>query len=304
MMEVEFLSNMRYQLMVCVEEWQQWLIKINMFLRYQEGQRKSLKYPIPMALPSPPSVLDAQHFAHAPACWQVPVQITPPYVEVRGRKRSLGDEYFPEMFNMLPPSKRMVSSYPSTPNSGLKLVQRPSRYEQSRLHEVSPSKLPMHAAAAAFRCMPGHNQNTKLLIPSMNLSHPQQTLGATGSNYSTHSSSLSPSYLQVGTQTSLGSSPTTSPISQYSNPSHGPTAMNLSPSSKALQKRNSPYAPVQPVQRLVGHYHPVYRSPQRHPVSKESLWYSQLTAGEGQPIYNGRVPLTAQNSPFYYPPRH
>lgn len=299
-MEVEFLSNMRYQLMVSVEEWHQWLTKINMFLTYQQEQRRSLTFPMQIGLPSPPCMSDKQHFAASMATWPGHFQMTPPVREFRGRKRSLGDEYFPDMYSMLPPHKKIVSSQPSTPNRSTNMLLRSTRSEQPPTIELSPSR--HQRQAATVRGMPPITSYSKLSMPAINLTHARQAISV-HSNHSAHSNSLSPSYLQVSTQPSLVSSPTTSPISQYSSHSHGAVLNHRSPSSKAMQNRNSPYAPVRPVHRLVGRYQPVLRSSQHDSVCKESLRYSQLTAGGNQSLYNGRVPLSSQNSPYYFQPR-
>lgn len=305
-MEVEFLSNMRYQLMVHADEWLQWLHKINLFLRYQQQQRRALIRPVPMGLPSPPSSYDYQPFTppHAAYRHQIPAsaQVSAPVLESRSRKRSLGDEYFPDMHSMLPPNKKLGSSQPSTPQRGTSMMLRSTRSEQPSTNELSPSK--RHNGQGPFpRNIPlfSHYQH-KLPMPPINLAYPQQPLSA-HSAYSAHSSNLSPSYLQVGTLTSTVSSPTTSPTSQYSSHSHGAPS-GQSPTSLAMRNRNSPYAPVQPVQRLVGKYQPIFNPSQLSAPQPQSLWYSQLAAGESQPIYRGRVPLSAQSSPYHYQPRY
>jgi hypothetical protein len=53
-MEVEFLSNMRYSLLVSAEEWEQWLDKLTQFWSYLElAQQTVSPTPSPLLMPSP-----------------------------------------------------------------------------------------------------------------------------------------------------------------------------------------------------------------------------------------------------------
>jgi hypothetical protein len=53
-MEVEFLSNMRYSLLVSSDEWEQWLDKLTAFWSYLElAQRPASPSPSPLLVPSP-----------------------------------------------------------------------------------------------------------------------------------------------------------------------------------------------------------------------------------------------------------
>jgi hypothetical protein len=53
-MEVEFLSNMRYSLLVSAEEWEQWLDKLTKFWSYLELAQQALSpTPSPLLIPSP-----------------------------------------------------------------------------------------------------------------------------------------------------------------------------------------------------------------------------------------------------------
>lgn len=294
-MEVEFLSNMRYQLMVTLEEWQQWLQKINLFVRYQQKQQTLNMHKaiaMPMGMVSPPLIYDYgspmrpfnSSNTYSPA--RLPSQpsiVLPP--STRSRKRSIGDIQT-DIFNMLPPHKKMISQ-PVTSLRPNGLTQK--NMDQYAQYDVSPSKR-QQLQASMSRTLPPLGK----FIPNTNLT-PSYPLSYSG--YSTHSSSLSPTHLQVSTHHSSRGSPTTSSLSPYSSHSHAPV-LGCSPTSLAMQHRNSPYAPVQPVQRLVGKYQPIFHSLQMNPRSKQSLWYSQLAAGSQQPIYNGQVPLSAHGSPY------
>lgn len=290
-MEVEFLSNMRYQLMVTVEEWQQWLNKINLFVRYQQKQQ-NMCYPasLPIGLPSPPIMSEYAPFNPALAGYRYQSTVLNPLQgEPRGRKRSIGDAHIQDAHGMLPPYKRLISQ-PSTPQRGTNMMLRPRpRMNDLELApELSPSRR-QTLQASFLRTMPAGKMQ---LHPSYPSSQPQ-------SLHSGQSNSVSPTHLQVSTHPSAGSSPTTSSISQYSCHSRGPS-LGYSPTSLAMQQRNSPYAPVQPVQRLVGRYQPIFNSSQMHSDSKEYLWYSQLSAGNARPVYNGHVPLSLQDVPYEY----
>lgn len=234
LMEVEFLSNVRYQLMVTLDEWSQWLQKINMFVMYQQKQIAS-RCTAHLSLPSPPMLYDA-FIPMAPingyrytTNYMHPVQ-----QESRGRKRSLGDPVA-DYHNMLPPYKRMLSQ-PSTPRKNGQLL-RPRAGEMS---ERSPVRRRVRAIPS--QCAQSH-------------------------------CSLSPSLLQIGTFQSTTSSPDSS-LSQISAHSHG-AGYGYSPTSLALQHRASPYAPVQPVHRLIGNY-----KPQTTLQRKQQLWYQQVAAGQ------------------------
>ncbi|KAH6839602.1 cyclin-domain-containing protein [Chaetomium sp. MPI-CAGE-AT-0009] len=52
-MEVEFLSNMRYSLLVSAEEWEQWLDKLTQFWSYLELAQHVSPTPSPLLIPSP-----------------------------------------------------------------------------------------------------------------------------------------------------------------------------------------------------------------------------------------------------------
>ncbi|KAH6627349.1 cyclin-domain-containing protein [Chaetomium tenue] len=53
-MEVEFLSNMRYSLLVSAEEWEQWLDKLTQFWSYLERAQQTVSpTPSPLLIPSP-----------------------------------------------------------------------------------------------------------------------------------------------------------------------------------------------------------------------------------------------------------
>ena len=246
-MEVEFLSNVRYQLMVTMDEWKQWLQKINMFVTYQQRQAIS-RMPTATHLPSPPVSLDYSNGMRP---------------ESRGRKRSIGD-YTTELHNMLPPHKRM-SSQPTTPRkNGLTLRSRAGEFYS---HDTSPVRRNI--------------QPVPRVVPSQRNFKLPPTLSTSTSGPHSHCS-LSPSHLQVAALPSVTTSPTNSSISHFSNHSHG-AGYGYSPTSLALQHRTSPYAPVQPVQRLVHRYQPEFPS-----KMEQQLWYSQLAAGNAH-LYRGKV---------------
>lgn len=290
-MEVEFLSNMRYQLMVTVEEWQQWLTKINLFVRYQQKQQQSCyRSRRPISLPSPPIMSDYVLYNMAPTAYRYQTTIlNPMQTEPRGRKRSIGDAYIQDVQGMLPPHKKILSQ-PTTPKRGTNMMLRPRVNDLELVRDLSPSRR-QSLHASYLRTMP----NMANKMQPLPFFQPSQTQ----SLHSGQSSSVSPNHLQVSTQPSVGSSPTNSSVSQYSCHSRGPSH-GYSPTSLAMQQRNSPYAPVQPVQRLVGRYQPIFSSAQMQSNAEEYLWYSRLAAGSVQPIYNGHVPTSAQDVPYIY----
>ncbi|KAL2189273.1 hypothetical protein L209DRAFT_682878 [Thermothelomyces heterothallicus CBS 203.75] len=71
-MEVEFLSNMRYSLLVSAEEWEQWLEKLARFWSYVElAQQAQSSAPSPLMIPSP------THRAYASPLHSPTVPLTP-----------------------------------------------------------------------------------------------------------------------------------------------------------------------------------------------------------------------------------
>ncbi|KAL2132540.1 hypothetical protein VTI74DRAFT_3700 [Chaetomium olivicolor] len=71
-MEVEFLSNMRYTLLVSAEQWEQWLGKLTRFWSYLElAQRVASPSPSPLLIPSP------SHRSYASPLQSPTVPLTP-----------------------------------------------------------------------------------------------------------------------------------------------------------------------------------------------------------------------------------
>ncbi|KAK4223904.1 hypothetical protein QBC38DRAFT_372163 [Podospora fimiseda] len=67
MMEVEFLSNVRYNLLVSADEWQEWLLKLSNIREYMTlAQRTPSPTPSPLLIPSPAHRSFERSFAASP----------------------------------------------------------------------------------------------------------------------------------------------------------------------------------------------------------------------------------------------
>ncbi|ORY76087.1 hypothetical protein BCR37DRAFT_383752 [Protomyces lactucae-debilis] len=247
LMEVEFLSNMRYSLLVTVDAWQEWLVKINAFVQYQQRQQSLHTGTGLVGLPSPPMLYE---FSQAGLLH--PSLLTPLQTQPGARKRSFEEDFTV----MLPPAK--VISLPTTPRRTFAMTTR------SKMQERSP-----------------HRRQQSLMVPVQQQQPPQQqqqllrgvprALSTSGKQLSLpplhlagyNTGRLSPmQYSRTGSgHAGTTTSPTGSSASRFSLDSaafhHGPTggtghaSGTATPTTMAMQHRHSPYGPVYQVQRLV-----------------------------------------------------
>lgn len=325
-MEVEFLSNMKYNLFTSADDWSEWQKLLGKFASFFDRAThpppvQSRPAPIlppasslqlPMALPSPPASNQASPpyaaelahsgFAygapnsHGPTPVPSPLSLLPnsTFGQTDSRKRSR-DDYATE-----PPAKRIASGlqdytsprYPaqasSGPNSRLTLPSLPIPPSSSQSNST-----PMPASQ-------GHQ------LPPLNV--PARAMGLV---YPTTSGQ---SHAHAGVTAGPSSQPASQITSQYqsrqqspypgsaaASPSNGlqPSAAALHPPTQVsptyfLQQRNSPYRPVHNVSTLL--YPPPSGESQHRPQSTEfqRMRYQPLGKSVQQP-QSGHLPYVAQN---------
>lgn len=321
-MEVEFLSNMRYSLLASKEQWQEWQEKLGRFSVYcdRASQAPLAQSPqvVPMlqpTLPSPPSSMQASpptvaemypsHSAPigynqnwptanytAPAV--SPLSNMPDLNAHHSRKRSYDDDANE------PAAKRLSRHNPVMP-----LRQDAPRLPVPNL-TISTTQPVMNGAAPL-----NFSQNVLLLpplngramstvypstptwqsqLPMLTPTGPQPSQGpGSSSGYVTPSRRHSPHSVQE--LLSLGSSPTSGNF-----PGHNPG--HISPSFY-LQQRASPYKPVRHVNALL--YPPPSASMHDYSMNIGQMHY--LPLGKRHDMRSGVVPDYAVHTPYQpWPP--
>lgn len=330
-MEVEFLSNMKYCLFTSAEEWAQWQSLLGKFAafidRASQRPRPAPVLPpasslnLPMALPSPPSSNQASppyacdvapmgsaygpNGQHGPTPAPSPLPVIPDHSAVphNPRKRTM-DDYAAE-----PAPKRTGSIHqyasPAHPASDPRNLSQP-------VPGLNLPTLPIPASAAS-----GHNPLATAApgpqqLPPLNV--PARAMAMVYPNCSSQASAAP----QV-------SAPSSQPLSQYTfqypsrqhSPYAGsaaasPTGAALPPASSStlslhpavqvspsyfLQQRHSPYRPVYNVSTLL--YPPPSGALQpRQPSVEQNQMHYQPLAKPFPPAQTGRLPYTAPHPPW------
>ncbi|KAL9109857.1 MAG: hypothetical protein Q9227_005560 [Pyrenula ochraceoflavens] len=295
-MEVEFLSNMRYNLYVSSAEWDGWMVKLGKFRKFLfDSSRVSvqrtmaLNSPTSLALPqhklpSPPSPIHNFVSSFNPTPLPPSQRVSPirtfPESIVGSRKRSLdasSDE---------PPAKRAMQNMIPTPVSSSRLpaIYTPGSFTPSSAGNSSAHpRLPMPRIQTNIEPASGlpNSWNNQLPLPNsraMSSVYPTQPTTPT----TVPSNSLDPyhaSFPAVLDSTQAGTPFTVrsvhgSPANQSFN-SLTPTT-RLSP-SVFLNNRNSPYRPIRAVNTLL--YPPPsasMQSPSRN-IPFEQMHYQPLS---------------------------
>ncbi len=285
-MEVEFLSNMRYNLYVSEEEWKRWHIKLARFSTYFNKASKApsvevakpaapvtpITQTFPYKLPSPPSparqgslmqmchpslpnpMTMAPHLSHSPAR-----HYFEPEHSHGSRKRSL------DMSEDMPAVKRLMSTAPATHSPGTVAAYTPRSNASSStfgnvVFNTSPiPKLPL----PDFLSSPTHRPRQHLTLSTLPVA-PARSMSMVYPNAQNNwSQPLTP----VGTVPPNSMNLYANPIpalgeltrSQYASANASPSAAsygNVTPSrqlspSYILKNRNSPYRPVRGVNTLL-----------------------------------------------------
>lgn len=325
-MEVEFLSNMKYCLFTTADDWSQWQALLGKFAAFFERASRplpaALHAPIlppasslnfPVALPSPPASnqaspayladLGSNGVAYGVPTMPGPSPAPSPHVfSAHGavvnrpnlRKRSR-DEHAVE-----PPPKRQAGGYPewqaphqyAMPQSGQVLPQLPrpmlpSLASQSVSH---PSSGVLHSGGPLPQQLPPlavPGRAMGMVYPSMNAPSLLPQVQQLANPAQTQSQCSSRQHSPYAT------SRTGSPLGgvAQSAPSLHP-AVQISP-TYLLQKRDSPYRPVHNVATLL---HPPPSSTLEHRaqnMESNQMYYQPL--GKPQQRQTGRLPYVSQN---------
>jgi hypothetical protein len=285
-MEVEFLSNMRYNLYVSEDEWRKWHVKLARFSTYFHQASKAplmevakpalpttpVTQTFPYKLPSPPSPVRrggptpmyqpslpnpmtvAPYLSH----YQARHHLEPDHT-LSGKKRIL------DQSADMPAAKRLMSTTPST-HSPIGLspaplsTYTPSSNASSLTNNISPTlKLPVphvtsgsaqlsrqHPSLAPLSVPPGRAMSTVYPTASTNWSQPVTPIGAMPSSNMN---------LYANPIPALGELTRSQYASANASPSAGgygsvTPSRQLSP-SYFLTNRNSPYRPVRSVNTLL-----------------------------------------------------
>jgi len=327
-MEVEFLSNMKYDLFTSEQDWSQWQVLLGKFATFFErASRQPPAAPTsaaalpptvtnrPMALPSPPASTEASppytsDAASTPAYTaniQLQHGLTPapsphpgaqePYFSSKtqasmSRKRNHDDASYE------PPSKRAASSVlgHTAPQRHSTSIPRPQLQPVPPSHSASRMFLPNILAPEAYPVPTPHPQVSASCQPLPPLAGPVR---ATGLVYpADHNPPVSQEPVRVSQpldrMPAQSRSQHTSPSADILTPAvvalHPPT--QISP-THYLQQRNSPYRPVHHVSTLL---HPSVGAFQSRPSNIElnQMHYQPLAKSTQMP-QTGRLPYVAQN---------
>ncbi|EGR50100.1 uncharacterized protein TRIREDRAFT_76249 [Trichoderma reesei QM6a] len=289
-MEVEFLSNMRYNLLASKEEWEDWLTKLACFREYYTQASRAPASPLAATSPSsrgfhspvvsPTTMLPTGDAAFSPATaptyspplskhaqdWATyhanpvsPLAVKPSTALRNSRKRSPDGEPMEGVNN---PSKRVMRLHPAQvhENPWSTSCASAPRYGVPHLSIVTSQPTPNPYAnqnvaslpplQAGMRAMSTVYQPFKTTTTTTTTTMPQRTSGPPPMAYTT------PSKRQHGLA-GLASGYTSSPMAEtpFGAVSGVHTPMALTPISHSpsvyLQQRASPYKPVRHVNRLL-----------------------------------------------------
>ncbi|KAI1419159.1 hypothetical protein F5Y12DRAFT_789295 [Xylaria sp. FL1777] len=308
-MEVEFLSNMRYGLLTSKEQWQEWLHKLACYhkhcerARAEESARQAQPAPIHLSpnqerftspLPSPTAILPTSIHGSS--------SLVQAYSPSSTQPNSWNNAYHPTP---------IVSPLAVKPSLGHSLVRKRS-WEGGDTVEPAPKKVsrePTQSMVPSMRPITGNTDSVRLPAPQLTLDTSQATLPSTygPSNYQSQTVSLpplnpgiramstvystsTPTWATVGTAlpTCGPQTPSYGVPSNYGTPTkrHSPSSMAAFGSSPLaevyashtpisnspsvyLQQRASPYKPVRRVNTLLN-------PPPSIPLSEYHLGSSQM----------------------------
>ncbi|KAK3680102.1 hypothetical protein LTR78_000479 [Recurvomyces mirabilis] len=329
-MEVEFLSNMKYCLFTSEEDWTKWQSLLGRFAAFFERASRPQPPPpvaallpassfhLPMALPSPPQSTQSSPpynpeigpyaFPYGMAGQHGPTPLPSPFAAMpemqpainKTRKRSLEDS------NTEPPAKRVASAYPSY-SSPLAY----SNGSAATTHAAQSSRLRLPSLAIPAGSAPSSTygsmtsqapQLPPLNAPSraMALVYPPTSSQTSAIQLpaplgmSAQPSSQLHSQLQSRQQSPYPGSGTASPSGI---PPH--SAVSLHPPIQVsptyfLQQRNSPYRPIHNVSTLL--YPPPSGALQQRPHNMEQNEMHYQPLGKSiQQRHVGHLPYVSQN---------
>lgn len=268
-MEVEFLSNMRYNLLCSTEQWNEWNMKLSNFYDYFDRASRASRtlqspsgYRSPL-LPSPPVSMQSSppHLGRPPNSFPQnnlysapPISPLPPMPDLDlrpgSRKRSYDDNSEER------PMKRIAQPQPPivTPSNSSRLSNRQNLPRLPMPSLTIPPREPMHPVSGNFSAQNGtvlpplNGRSMSSVYPTTPGYHQQQSLltptgtQAPSHSFNTPSRHQSPRSIQ---DLLSGSSPISASFSRGASFSH-----NNSPSI-FYQQRSSPYKPVRHVNTLL-----------------------------------------------------
>ena len=319
-MEVEFLSNMRYSLLASKEQWQEWQEKLGKFWVYCDRASKALQSPSPQpasslhpTLPSPPNSMQASppsvlstypsnsgSFAYNQN-WPAnnftgplvsPLATTPDLNTRHSRKRSLdGDADEPAFKRVTRPASHstMFSGIPTlrqdvprlpVPNLTISTTQPFVNTTYSTPTSLSQN-IPLLPPLSG-RAMSTVYSSTPAWPPQLPMLTPTGPPNQQGSHNANGSGYTTPSRRQSPHSVHDLLSLGSSPISANF-PGHNPG--HISPSIY-LQQRASPYKPVRHVNTLL--YPPPSASMHDYSMSTDQMHYQPL--GKRHDMRSGIVP--------------
>lgn len=308
-MEVEFLSNMKYNLFTSAEQWAEWQTQLGKFARFLERASQPQSLPMPqqpaynqISLPSPPTSFQASpprmptpmapnqyYSSHAQQPHVTTAKPSPlaPIVTSNPRKRSFEDDEISQA------SKRMMFSNPyqnqpypqqatSATSRPFDSTPHPQQYRPAQ--SVPPMEAQPMSSSQGLTRLPPLVQH--LRTPATGPPNAWQSTPATMGPV--------PSAMAAALQ-SARSSRTHSPYLGSNNVS--PTNTSLMPHNNQspsffLSQRDSPYKPVRGVHTLL--VPPPSRTiHQPENVGGNQMHYQPL--GRPQELQTGRLPYIAQN---------
>ncbi|KAI7301520.1 hypothetical protein KC315_g16594 [Hortaea werneckii] len=327
-MEVEFLSNMKYCLYTSAEDWAKWQSLLGKFAAFFERASKpqppapvlppASSLQLPMALPSPPSSNQSSPpYVSDPVLYGSAYSInsqngpTPapsplaalPHVSTEGfsgRKRSRED------YSAEPPAKRIASGYQSytSPSAYVSTPSNGSSSQQVPRLTLPSLTIPPSSAPSSGYAQP---QSQGQQLPPLNV--PARAMGLV---YPNASQSQAPHLPAPG----ISPQPQSQANSQFQprqqSPYQSSTSNGISPTATApppstslhppvqispsyyLQQRQSPYRPVHNVSTLL--YPPPSAALQQRPqsVDHHQMHYQPL-GKPSQQRQTGHLPYVAQN---------
>ncbi|QIW95294.1 hypothetical protein AMS68_000812 [Peltaster fructicola] len=303
-MEVEFLSNMKYCLYTSAEDWTRWQSLIGRYAAFFERATTTGAIPapilppasslrMPLALPSPPASTQASppyatdfigSFIHGPTPAQSPLALAP--VINNPRKRSLDDH------QSEPPAKRI-----STYGIDMRLPAPVSQAPHMAVQPLPPFPVPTRAMGLVY---PSTTSSAPLYATSQLQPVPQ----------------LLPQFQQAQQHSPYTATTGSSPAASIRTPVKSMIPHTNASPSVFLHQRSSPYRPVHNVSTLL-YPPPTAALHQRQQNIEQSQMHYQPLAKQAQ-LHSGRLPYIGQNGwldqtslaplrgpiPPVYPQRH
>ena len=283
-MEVEFLSNMRYGLLTCKEQWQEWLKKLACYHDYCERarveERMRQAQPISTHIPSPTH----HRFSPVPSPTSIiptTMQATPTTMMAYTPTSALGNGSIPQNWNSSFQPAPTVSPLAARPSQG---VARKRSLEGGEPVEPIPKRVPRQPT------------------------HGQPTHGMGSSNRVPSTTGYEPARLPIPHLT-LDTSQAVQPVVPPPQPSYpSQTSVSLPPLGSGMRAMSTVYpavtttwAPQGSIMATCGPQTPSYTAPSNFGTPSKRHSPSSLTAFASSPLtepFGTHTPIS--NSPSIY----